>query len=104
MDTVIRKLYKIKKQPIIHLGRKSVILLRAYIDGYIDREMEYNTCFHSLFFEFYDFIEEHYKMAPNHHWDRILYAYSSTDEDAFDLFYRYLDDFLKLKNIDPNLE
>lgn len=104
MDIVIKTLYLIKKQPVIHIGRKSVILLRAYIDGYIAREMELNSEFTTIFFEFYDFVRSYYKMAPNHHWDRILFAYSSTDEDAFDLFYSYLDEFLESRKIDPNLK
>lgn len=104
MDIVIKKLYSIKNQPIIHIGRKSVILLRAYIDGYIAREMEVDLEFRTIFYEFYDFIQKQYEMAPNHYWDRILFAFSSTDEDAFELFYKYLDEFLQSKNIDPNLE
>lgn len=99
MDILIKKLYKIKAQPIIHIGRKSVILLRVFISGYLDREMELNPNFKSVFFDFYDFIREYYKMAPNLYWDRILTAYSRTDEDAFDLFYSHLDEFLASKNI-----
>lgn len=100
MDIIIEKLYKIKEKPIIYIGKKSVILLRAYLDGYLNREMELNPEFKSVFFEFYDFIREDYKMAPNHSWERILTAYTNTDENAFDLFFKYLDKFLGSKNIE----
>lgn len=100
MDILIKKLYMIREKPIIHIGKKSVILLRAYLDGYLDRVMELNPDFKSVFFEFYDFIRQDYKMAPNHSWERILTAYTSTDENAFDLFYQYLDKFLESKNIE----
>lgn len=66
MDIIIEKLYKIKEKPIIHIGQKSVILLKAYLDGYLARVMELNPEFKSVFFEFYDFIRENYKMASNH--------------------------------------
>lgn len=98
MDIIIKKLSMIKDDPMIYIGKKSVILLRAYLDGYLDRVIELNPEFKSIFFEFYDFIREEYKMAPNHNWDRILTAYTSTDEEAFDLFYKYLDKFLTAKD------
>ena len=93
MDVVMEKLYEIKREPIIHIGRKSVILLRAYIDGYIDRVMEMNSKFHSAYFGFFGFVNKTYHMAPNFSWDRILNAYSSTDEAAFDMFFQLLDEY-----------
>lgn len=99
MDLLVEKLYKIKEKPIIYIGRKSAIFLRIFISGYLDREMELNPEFKSVFFEFYDYIRECYKMAPDLYWDRILTAYSRTDEDAFDLFFEHLNSFLESKNI-----
>lgn len=103
MDILLKKLYAIKKEPNIYIGRKSVYLLRAYIDGYIDRMMEINPDFKSVYFGYYDYIREQYKMAPNFYWDRILTAYSSTDDKAFELFYSYLDKYLESKDVDISI-
>jgi hypothetical protein len=99
IDLIIKRLYAIKEDPIIYIGGKSVILVRTYLDGYTDRILEVDSEFKSIYFEFYSFVRGYYKMAPNHHWDRILTAYSRTDEEAFALFYEYLNKFLEEKKI-----
>ncbi|MDF2872342.1 MAG: hypothetical protein K0R05_3917 [Anaerocolumna sp.] len=71
------------------------MLLRAYIDGYFDRIMELDPDFSSTFWNFGNYVTEYYGVLLNVNWDRILTAYTSTDEDAFDMFYTLLDEYLQ---------
>jgi len=93
MDILYKKLYSIKKNPIIYIGKRSIILLRAYIDGYVDRIMEENPDYTSTFWGFHDYVVEYYKVFSNHNWDRIITAYTSDDDMAFDMFYTLLDKY-----------
>ena len=53
-----------------------------------------------------DYIQNKYNIQTSQNWSRIIEFFSRTDEEAFDTFYRLLDEFLeqnsnytKMKNI-----
>jgi len=96
MDTIYEKLYDIKERYNIYIGGKSLIFLKAFMDGYIDREYELNPNFQSSFFHFGNFVISYY--GGNHrseNWERIITAYTLNEEAAFEKFYEFLDDFLE---------
>ena len=94
MDILIELLEKIRETPIIYIGKKSATLLKAFIDGYMDRELEINSKSQSTFCGFSDFVVSHYNVCKNPNWDRIITAYTSNDDMAFEEFYRLLDEYL----------
>lgn len=94
MKTIYKKLNDIKKKPDIYLGRKSLELLDAFINGYCSREFEEdNNCIND-FLKFDEFVRNQYKIQEEFNWLRIIQFYTNTDEEAFDLFFDLLDKFL----------
>lgn len=60
---------------------------------------------------FEEWIQIQYDISSSHHWSSILNFFSSDEAEAFDLFYKHLDEFLSLgeeasnyKNILKNKE
>lgn len=94
MDILYEKLKAIKQKPLIYIKKKSLSYLRAYIDGYIDRQCEIDSNYKTDFFQFSKFIVEYYEVNINQGWDKIIEFYSGSDEEAFEKFYELLDKFL----------
>ncbi|SHM87947.1 hypothetical protein SAMN02746066_03716 [Anaerosporobacter mobilis DSM 15930] len=95
MDIFYQTLYIIHKEYQKFLGTKSLVVLRAFIDGYVNREMEINPSHQSNFWKFNNFVASFYNDDINMNWDRILTAHTKTDEEAFDKFFYLLDKFLE---------
>ena len=99
MERLFRLLYKIKENPALYFGgRETLALLRAFIGGYIERqwEIEKSPEFTYALNGFQEFVQKKYKLGnfTVHSWDRIIDFYSSSDKEAWDRFYKLLDEFL----------
>jgi len=105
MDIVIEKLNEIRQRPGMYLGKKSLILLAAYINGYVCRECELNNNFESRFSDFNEYVKRRFNIESGQDWLKIILFNSSTEEDAVDLFYKLLDEFFieKAKSIDSQI-
>lgn len=97
MDFVYKRILAIEKDPVIFIGKKSLVLLKAYIMGYIYREREYRTnCMYlSYIEEFSTYIKKYYKVSEDVEWDRVIVAYTRSEESAFEMFYYHLDEYVK---------
>lgn len=105
MKTAYEMLLEIKKYPSLFIRGKSFTRLMLYMDAYM-------KCLTELFagrekhildnFDFGSFVKEYFGVcAPNHNWREVLLYQSHEDENAFDIFYKVLDAYLK-KN--PNIQ
>ncbi|MNG06647.1 hypothetical protein D3C84_899030 [compost metagenome] len=94
MDILYNKLQQIKQKPALYLGKKSLPLLQAYLNGYVahhnDTSGEENYFFLP---ELRDYISDHYNINTTHSWSDLITFFSTNDNDAFDKFYELLDDF-----------
>jgi len=96
MDILSNKLDCIKKQPGLYIGKKSLILLKAYIDGYIERQNELSNNYDLGFYPgFQEYIQTRFNIKSSHNWADIINFFSTTEEEAFDRFYVLLEGFLK---------
>lgn len=94
LDKLYHLVQKIKKKPEVFLGKKSLHLLRAYLDGYIDYHNEKNNEFNRFFLpKFQDYVEQRYNISKSHSWVSLITFYSNSEEEAFDNFYLILDEF-----------
>ena len=92
MDYLYTILEKIKNHPELYIGKKSIQKLADFINGYICAIFEI-TGKKVFFGNFKLYIE--YKSGishPGQHWSDIL-SNNKSQEDAFDLFYIYLEEF-----------
>lgn len=105
MDTTMELLNRIKKRPGLYLGERSLIRLKAFTDGYVTRLCDENPQYQcNWYYGFQCYIYDKFKVP----WDDLLRCYeteynceyyiqqsTSSDEKAFDLYFQFLDEFLK---------
>lgn len=79
---------------MIYTGTKSLMVLRAFIDGFVAREMEINPCYRTDFWDFNKLVADYYKDNINMNWNCIITAHTKNDEESFSMFFWLLDKFL----------
>ncbi|MCD1258180.1 hypothetical protein B5M42_004915 [Paenibacillus athensensis] len=100
MNILYNKLQQIKQKPALYLGKKSLPLLQAYLNGYVAYHNDTNNEEDYFFLpELRDYIIQHYNIDTSHGWPELITFFSSNDNEAFDKFYELLDDFFS-KNTD----
>lgn len=98
---ILNKLYeileKIKKCPGLYIGHKSLNKLAGFISGYIVSTFELTGQW-IPFSQFREYVEYRSGISdPSKHWSDII-SKDKTPEEAFDLFFVYLDEFKELMN------
>ncbi len=95
---IFKKLQDIKKRPGMYLGRDSLDLLKAYMDGWISAHQELNCNLDLSFFsDFQTYIQDYYKVLSDQNWANIIKFYSVDDREALDLFYVHLEKFINIR-------
>ena len=64
------------------------------MEGYIERDCEITGEIIQFLPGFQDYVMQEYKLHHPGHWTRVINMYSTNDAEAFDTFYKLLDDFL----------
>ena len=96
MKKLYKTLKKIKERPGLYLGRKSLMLLDAFLGGYsiccydLEKKIEAD-----IFDGFQEYIQQRYNIRSTQSWAKIIDFYSLSDEEAFDNFYNLYEEFLK---------
>ena len=101
MDSLLKLLFKIKENPTLYFGgRENISLLRAFIDGYIEKQWETdkNSKLTFALFGFQEFVQRKFAVVSVHSWDRIIDFYSTSDREAFGKFFILLEEYLENKN------
>lgn len=95
MDKVLNLLYRIKEKPVMALGKISLERLDATISGYYMGVYECKGFFSSNILQgFQAFVTEKFNEKSAYNWATMIRQHSKDDEEAFDNFYKLLDDFL----------
>lgn len=88
-------LIMIKKAPILILGEKSLSLVRVYLNGFIKA---YNTIYASNLYIFFpgfeEWINKKVGVSAYRPWHKVILFISTSEEDAFDMFFCYLEEFI----------
>lgn len=105
MDATMELLYKIKKRPGLYLGKRSLILLQAYSNGYTGRLKDENPQYQcNWHYDFQCYIYEKFKVPYNddlkcygteYNLEYYIQQLANSDEKAFDLYFQFLDEFLE---------
>lgn len=88
----------IKKRPGMYLGGKSIIRLTHFLDG-IGYALSYGDEQHAdidFLQGFQEWLQIKYDIPSTQHWSRILLFFAANEEDAFDAFYRHVEEFFGL--------
>jgi hypothetical protein len=94
MDILRNKIQTIKQRPGLYLGKKSLHLLQAYLNGYLDYYNETNEPNYFFLPEFREYIQQRYNInTPSLNWTDIIILHAESEADAFDKFFQLLDEF-----------
>jgi hypothetical protein len=94
MDMIYNLLQDIRKRPEIYIGKPSLELLNAYVNGYMHNSgKECNNCL----LGFNEYIAKIYNLDTDHNWSSIIQFFYKTEEEAFNKFYEHLDNFLQFQ-------
>ncbi|MCL2373104.1 MAG: hypothetical protein FWC78_06845 [Defluviitaleaceae bacterium] len=100
MEDIFKLLNRIRESPVFYFGgRESLPLLRAYICGYAEKqwELDNDSTLTFALYGFQQFVQKKYgfgELTP-HCWSKIIDFHSSSDREAFETFYKLLDEFLE---------
>jgi len=87
----------LKERSVAFIGEKSLSRLLSFITGYIYCVHEREGVVLDFLPGFQEFIEMHYGLKDNshvfQHWSKIISFFTSTDEEAFDEFYKLLNQY-----------
>lgn len=95
MDSIYEAIKRMKKRPGMYLGKKSILRLHMFLEGYISSQYDLDKNYNTSFLGFSDFVGEHYGESSNKGWERLILEAVGDDEKAVDVFYELLDTFLK---------
>lgn len=94
MDSVKELLSKIKKRPELYVGQRSLSLLQAYLNGWLNRD-EKSVTDSELIGGFQEWIQKKHNIRSTQSWAQIILFYSISEYDALDNFFKLFDEFLK---------
>lgn len=93
MASIVELIFSIKQRPAMYLGRNSISLLKAFLDGWYCHEP--NTVADiEVMGDFQDWIARKYKIKTSHSWANILLFYSTDENDALQKFFEEFELFL----------
>ena len=93
MNSIVELIQEIEKRPAMYLTRNYISCLKAYLDGWYQRDID-NVPDIKAMSDFQIFIEKKYKSETSHSWCDIILFYSQDETDALRNFFKEFDDFL----------
>lgn len=93
MDEFEEMLARVRKKPVINLGLISLVRLKAFLDGYVTYIHDTEDENFQFYPGFQEFVAEKYEIKVPAHWSKIIQLVTTTDEQAFYLFFELLDEF-----------
>jgi len=101
MDDLIKLLNEIRKKPVLYFGnRRTLADLSNFIFGFVagregtNKEIDGSTnWFNPANGSFHDFVVKKYQINFSQSWSNIIEFHSSSENEAFELFFELLDEF-----------
>ena len=98
MDSIKELFSEIKNRPELYIGQRSLSLLHAYLNGWLNRD-EKSVIDYDLIGKFQDWVQKKYKITSSQSWARIILFYSTDEIDGLNNFFRLFDEFLEQKGL-----
>lgn len=103
MDELVKYLFEIRKKPVLYFGnRRTLAHLSNFIFGFVtgregtNKEIDGSTnWFSPSNGSFQDFVVKKYQITFSQSWDNIIEFQSSSENEAFDLFFTLLEEYLE---------
>lgn len=92
MESFLLLLGDIENDPEFFLGKKSIVLLAGFIDGYLFDRFDDDEVYEFLS-NFRIWINSLYRLNTDHNWNSILLFVFHDEKSAFEAFYDLLEKF-----------
>ena len=86
-------LKKIRRQPALYIGKKSLDRLSDFLSGYVYCMYEQQGLSVQPLPGFQEYISKEFAIQSAHNWSDIISFFSSSEEEAFDNFYIFINRF-----------
>ena len=93
--TIVELIKLIKPIPELFIREHSIFSLEVFIDGWYYRDDKEDVRASVLYTEFYEWLQEKYKVGGSGGWADILYYKFETEEKALDEFFVLFNTFYK---------
>ena len=94
---IYQLLSEIRKRPALYLGRLSLLILNAYIDGYLHDKAEYDPASGRFMARFQIYVEKWYHSNTTHGWAELIELNEGTGDEGMKAFYKLLDKYVEEK-------
>jgi hypothetical protein len=94
MSSIKNLLAQIQSRPAMYLGKRSILCLKAFIDGWYLRSPE-TVEDRDTMSAFQEWIEKKYNIQSSQSWDRIILFYSQDEYDALEIFFKEFSIFME---------
>lgn len=91
MDELSDLLNNIKKRPAMYLGSPCPVKLELFIQGWLTGKEDYQKA--GWLTDFHQFVAKKHNIRTTHSAGEILVFFCSSNSDAFDEYYKLLEDF-----------
>jgi len=95
---ITQLLDKIKQRPAMYLGKKSILSLKNFLDGYYFALMENGMSNEEeidLWRDFQKYIELKYQINSSQNWSSIILFFSEDESEALEQFFILFEEFSK---------
>lgn len=94
MNEEIKKLLgEIQARPGMYIGKDSLSLLVAFLDGYTHAVQQNSKVYNENFPGFQEWIAAKYEIKSSHRWNDIILFYELDESKAFRKFFELLEEF-----------
>lgn len=96
-DLILNKISQLREKPEWYIGKKNVLYLYMFIQGYLNRQYDLDSTFKTAYEDFSDFVNDYYgeRGASGAGWAYVISRNEITEEHAFKVFYELFDKFVE---------
>ena len=95
--TIVELIKLIKPIPELFIRKYNIFYFEAFVNGWYYRDNKEDVTSGILYSEFYEWLQEKYKVGGSGGWADILYYKFETEEKALDMFFVLFNTFYKEK-------
>ena len=82
--------------PGLYIGKVSLLNFQLYLQGFTRAQWEMTGTHPKEFYDFITYIGEYFNEGSNRGWASIILKNTTSEEEAFDTFYRLFEEFINL--------
>ena len=95
---LIRLLAEIRARPALYLGKESISLLAAFLDGFVHGKGGQGQFDSELFVGFQSFVRSRFGMSSSHRWNDVILFFETDEARGFWRFFELFDEYRRTRD------